>query len=508
MNRRWVLCLLFVVGLALVWCAGSLHTPLLEARRDHHLDHAEPLENAPPLVVFSTVALGGFSGVIADILWVRAAQLQIDGQYFELVQLADWITKLQPRFPEGWVYHAWNLSYNVSVMFNRPEDRWRWVRHGIELLRDGGLRYNPANPTLHRELGWLYQHKLGASMDQANMYYKFAWAIEMERLFEGRGPDYDLLERTPASRSAVQRVPGMEELVQQLREAGFDPFNYRWPESERLPAMLNQMRDHAAGSILLHHMRLRMMVDQYRLIPSRMRQIEAEFGPLDWRLPYAHAIYWAWNGLPLADGFELQMMERMIFHSLTEAFRQGRYFYNADEELFVPGPNPALLPYVMRAYAEAVEEYDDDSMRTANLNFLNHALTIMYTYHRMNDARLVFDELQARYPSEADGRTMEEYALGLFTERMEDLSARDALTFIEGSFYQSFFWMALGDDERANGYDHLARRTWHAYMESRDDVPGREALPSISNLRQSALEQVRTSLTTHSSQQRLPTPFE
>src|SRR4051812_45043764 len=51
--------------------------------------------NAPPVLAFTTVALGGFRGLIANALWIRANDLQQDGKYFEMVQLADWITKLE-----------------------------------------------------------------------------------------------------------------------------------------------------------------------------------------------------------------------------------------------------------------------------------------------------------------------------------------------------------------------------------------------------------------------------
>ena len=41
---------------------------------------------APPGVTFVTVALGGFRGLLADILWVRAASLQDEGRFIELAQ--------------------------------------------------------------------------------------------------------------------------------------------------------------------------------------------------------------------------------------------------------------------------------------------------------------------------------------------------------------------------------------------------------------------------------------
>ena len=63
-------------------------------------------DNMPPLVALTTVALGGFRGLIADVLWLRATRMQEEGKYFEIVQLSDWITKLEPRFTPVWSFHA------------------------------------------------------------------------------------------------------------------------------------------------------------------------------------------------------------------------------------------------------------------------------------------------------------------------------------------------------------------------------------------------------------------
>jgi len=51
-------------------------------------------QTAPPVLAFTTVALGGFRGLIANALWIRAIELQEQDKYFEKVQLTDWITKL------------------------------------------------------------------------------------------------------------------------------------------------------------------------------------------------------------------------------------------------------------------------------------------------------------------------------------------------------------------------------------------------------------------------------
>src|ERR1035437_3042904 len=169
---------------ALLTSAGLLQQSLNRDRDELGLTRVEPLENAPPVLAFTTVALGGFRGLIANALWIRASDLQDDDKFFEMAQLADWITKLEPHFAQVWAHQAWNMAYNISVKFKETApgefpDRWRWVQRGIELLRDEGLRYNPNDVLLYQQLGLLFQHKMGANLDDANVYYKQKWAKEM-----------------------------------------------------------------------------------------------------------------------------------------------------------------------------------------------------------------------------------------------------------------------------------------------------------------------------------------
>ncbi len=129
-------------------------------------------------VRYVMVGLGGFRGVVAEVLWIRATTLQEEGRYFELVQLADWITALDPRAAESWVFNAWNLSYNVPAMLPDHRSRLNWVKAGIDLLKDKAIPANPDNPRLYRELGWLYQNKVGSDDYSAAYLYRLALANE------------------------------------------------------------------------------------------------------------------------------------------------------------------------------------------------------------------------------------------------------------------------------------------------------------------------------------------
>ena len=124
--------------------------------------------------------LGGFRGIAAEVVWFRAERLQDTGRFVELAQLASLLTRLEPHTPEVWGYSAWNLAYNISVQMPSYEDRWRWVDAGLRLLRDDGLRLNPEDPTLHKELAWMFLAKIGGSIDDAHEVYKAKWSAAMK----------------------------------------------------------------------------------------------------------------------------------------------------------------------------------------------------------------------------------------------------------------------------------------------------------------------------------------
>ena len=453
MKRTTIIFLLVLAGLCF-WQAGRLQQPLVQMRRDMHLTTGEPLENTPPLVAFTTVALGGFRGVIADLLWLRASGLQQDGKYFELVQLADWITKLEPRMKQVWAFHAWNMAYNVSVLFNNPDDRWRWVRQGIMLLRDEGLRYNPGEPNLYRELAFIYSHKMSGNSDQMNGYYKRWWAAEMGQLFDGPRPDYTAPRTSP---------------------------------------------------------RMRRMMDEYKLDPVRMQVVDTKYGPLDWRLPQAHAIYWAWCARKYATGFDAVQIDRAIFQTMADAAIQGELFINPAEKVFIPGPNLAVFDKARRAYEEAIAANPGEgSMLSGHKNFLRSALMMLYTHHRLSEARNVFEDLRRRYPSPEYAQGLDAFVFGNMATLQGggSINQSEATGIILGALQQSWFWLAMGDEDSALGYQQMARTVWREYMKTRSgpELAERVGLAPLEQLSAQARAQVQANLVTPEAKARLAQP--
>jgi len=439
MNRRAYK--LFVVGLAIAgWiAAAATQGTLNRARAELGLTHAPPLENAPPVLAFTTVALGGFRGVIANALWIRAMEMQESGRYFELVQLADWITKLQPRNAAAWKHHAMNLGYNISRTFSDPRDRWLWVQRGIELLRDEALVYNPGSAEIYHELAWHFQHKIGLSMDDAHVYYKTQLAHEMSRLLGVDKPDY---------RPLIE--PKTED------------------EQRRAAVLRNKLK----------------------LEPRRMAGIEAKYGPLEWRLPEAHAIYWADTGLERCGKTGTLKLRRVIWQSMQASVRRGRLIPVHAEGRFEWGPNLDLLPAAEAVYQQFIDESPEErgAVEPGHKFFLREAVFLLYVNNRIREARMWMDKLQQLYPDLVPpGTDLDAFALGYLGEIVKGTTVDRLQATIEGLLVNAYFSLAIGDTGRAEGMDRLAQRAWERHQAKFAGQEQRVGLPPLKALRERVL---------------------
>jgi hypothetical protein len=432
MNRRVkkIAVLLLVVGL--LFGVSRVQNSLNRDRDTLGLTRVQPLENAPPVLAFTTVALGGFRGLISNLLWIRASELQDEDKFFEMAQLADWITKLEPHFAQVWVNQAWNMAYNISVKFKDYPDRWRWVRRGIELLRDEGRVYNPNEVLIYRELAWFFQHKMGANLDDANMYYKQEWANEMAEVF-------------------AKKAPNLDELI-----------NPQTDDQKRRAALLR---------------------DKFKMDPKLMKELDERYGPLEWRLPEAHAIYWAYLGLEQAkknptkvNPDDLITLRRAIYQSMQLSFQRGRLEANPYDRAFEFGPNLDIIPKVVAAYEEAMKEDEKnrDNIEKAHRNLLRQAVYFLYVNNRVAEAAKWFKYLGEKYPNkpilDSDPNslprtlTLDQYAVAFVQEDVRETSRDRVKSSIEGLLEYSFKSLVLDQDDRAAGLRLLANRIRESYM--------------------------------------------
>ena len=143
---------------------------------------AEQTAAPSPAAEMIVAGLGGFRSIVAEVVWFRADRLQDEGRYAELAQLSTWLTYLEPHTPE-----------------------------------DDGLRLNPRDPVLHRELAWLFLQKLGGALDEAGAYYRAEWKTRIETLrAAGRLDDVGL---EPARMAAIDAEYGAQDWTDPLATA-------------------------------------------------------------------------------------------------------------------------------------------------------------------------------------------------------------------------------------------------------------------------------------------------
>ncbi len=443
-DRRFYKPLLALLAVALLVGVNLAQHGLTAERARLKLTRVEAVESMPPMMAFTAVALGGFRGLISNALWIRLNDLQLDEKYFEMVQLSDWITKMQPHFVAVWVHQAWNLSYNISVKFPDPNDRWFWVNRGIELLRDEALKYNPNETLIYRELAWHFQHKMGANLDNAHMTYKREWARLMTEIFGN------------------QARPNWEEF-------------------------LNPQTDDVKQ-------RAKLFREKYKLDPKLAREVDEKYGPLEWRLPETHAIYWAYLGLKNSKPEQLITLRRVIYQSMQLAAQRGRLIYNPADKYFEFGPNLTAIPMANEGYEQMIQEARDsaDNVQNAHANFLKQAITDLYTHNREPDAARWHDYLGKKYPNRytKPGQTVTEFVLERYKELM-DLGKDKVQSAIEGMFMRHFYEVAIGEDDRAQGYLRLIREIHREYAKKVErSERDRVDLPPLAKLRQDVLDRL------------------
>ena len=496
---------LVLTTLALLFGVSRMERRLDAAVAAGKLRFTGQIKNAPPMVVFTTVALGSFRGLVADMLWFRAGSLQEKGNYFEMVQLARWITDLQPTFSGATAYLAWNMAYNISVTCSSFADRWRWVNEGIKLIRDQAIEYNPEDPVLYKELAWIFQHKLGNIMDDANLYYKNRLAVQMTSIV-GSSPDWEAMAAAPENAKAfLKKYPPEDPLWRAASAAGFENYEalytaFKASDPAALPQKLTARLDGNQALIddLTHYFRAEYLREKLKLEPSRIVAINGKYGVMDWRVPESQAIYWATLGIERTPGHKDINCDRVITQSLYEAFRSGRLLMVDDKsfESIIVVPNLALADAVYDTFVQAQETYDQDrdfsTFRSARLNFIKEAVALLFNYGNFTKAEEFYKKLQREEPG-AHRLPLEQFVLEQWAEEVRDATVKKASDIISGLLFRSIYYMIYNDQDAALANERIARYIYNRYQSDRGDSD-RTRLPAYSEMKKTMVENCIRSL--------------
>ncbi|MFK7759289.1 MAG: hypothetical protein AB8C13_05010 [Phycisphaerales bacterium] len=465
-NTKVSLIALTVMIFALIG-SGFLTTSIAASQGRHELIYTDRAEDGDPPQVALGIALGAFRGIFVNILWLEATSAKEEGRFYESIELARMITKLQPRLPQVWTFHSWNMAYNISVTTHTPEERWEWVNAGLNLLRNEGLVANPNDMHMHKELGWMFLHKVAGYTDDANQYYKRKFAYDWQNILgaapvinpDERGRD-QVIERyaqwtqnivdAPNSRvELMQQNPKAEEIAREfenrfkvnsrlgsstdlgeefLRRYQLDRELVRagkeWtipeqtgPKTRAMNALRKEVGTEQDWEDLANFVRKHLLEDKYNMEPVRMVQQTRKFGPIDWRLPSAHALYWSSRGTDVGrmevtarnrTSLDFLNAFRIVMQSVQDLWRHGDMYFNyldvhegraayyqaVPNVYFVPSYG-AMLEEVVNA--SGIYEADHKPYRQYAVgyeNFLRDAIRFFFRRGDTRNAQFWFDKLR------------------------------------------------------------------------------------------------------------------
>jgi hypothetical protein len=535
----WSVCIVLAVSLLIT--AGMQLDFINSQRQQMKLITNEPLENAPPSLAFATVAMGAFRGLLVDILWLRADKLEDEGEFFDAKQIAEWITTLQPRFTSVWEFQAWNMAYNISVAIpaTQPDERWRWVKNGYELLRDKGIPLNPKSISLYFELARIFQHKIGFVSDDAHKYYKLQLAMAMEPLLTPADNQYfKALAEAPTDWRQIIKDPNVAQLITTLKSAdkifdNDDDFVNNYLSLRQNPARFNpdafKVIDNFRGTEAIrkfdifakaYHLR-----NTWKLDPVLMQQLNYTYGPtdlndpnthlpLDWRHPDTHAIYWAVKGLQVAGKKEFSTAEintdRIVNQSLQDLFRNGKIFiydtpvetpsdwqtpqtklekeifYRPDLRMFDSYNKAALARIEKYGYLEEVKAGSLTSLKEGHRNMLMNAIFAFYQGGHIQRAQKIYDQMRELYPQDNFKVPLVIFVRNQLHEKLQNTSLDNAKQIVVMMLQESYFRYAMHDDDEAFVGEKMAKEVYDHYQSPKIDE-NRIDLPDFTLLRYLAI---------------------
>ena len=437
-------------------CAGTLLPGVLRISDEKGLRYTDvSLEGAPPIVALGT-AIGAFRGIIVDYLWIKAGKQKEKGLFYEAMTDARLITKLQPRFGEVWSFQGHNMAYNISVLTDTPSERWEWVRAGIDLVRDEGLRYNPNDLILHKELAFWLSHKIDGVADDAHLYYKREFAREWQYLLgippgshQDRIAWIEKIKNAPDSIEELElKNPAVHVMVEQLKSglSGFDQrFQFqlddkfltnlgRWksvqtsryakllgldesfrandPIYSTFDTVLKTLASEAALVDFLPFLQKKVLLESYNMDPALMWEYTRDFGPFDWRHPQSHAFYWARKGATTAakrssnveEIYKVLNNDRINIQAMQALSRTGMMQYDPFSN-DNPGRlnDPRWIKSIDRYFGELYRKHfgtrggGGDSFCDFYQNFMSQAVRELYRMADYEGAQSILTKLDSLF---------------------------------------------------------------------------------------------------------------
>jgi hypothetical protein len=211
---------------------------------------------------------------------------------------------------------------------------------------------------------------------------------------------------------------------------------------------------------LLPFLRAKVLVEEYHMDPGVMYELMELFGPLDFRHPATHGVYWAFLGArragELVDSTRIDLIntDRQVIHGLQELMVAGRISYDPrpwiDQIDLLPDPRFIESYFVaLELTIKRMREAGDISQKQGSIegfesgheNFLHRAISFTYLYGDTEQAQKHYDAVHKLYGGKQHNLRDNRYLLPLdafvMRELQQDLDTQ-AVTrqFIDGMIIQ------------------------------------------------------------------------
>jgi hypothetical protein len=212
---------------------------------------------------------------------------------------------------------------------------------------------------------------------------------------------------------------------------------------------------------LLPYLRAKVLIEEYNMDPAVMYRYMLTYGPLDWRHPHSHSLYWSRLGVEqYRDARDLTQVDilntqRQALHSLQSLSDFGTVAFNPFNR---PGQQIDLLPdpdfidgYFTivdetKAMADSEELGDRiraDAFAAGEENFLQKAVLYSYLYGEPNQAEAYYRRLINEFADEPHNqrRGWYELPLGDFVGMLifdDDLGRPGMISLINSRLVEAF----------------------------------------------------------------------
>ena len=222
-----------------------------------------------------------------------------------------------------------------------------------------------------------------------------------------------------------------------------------------------------------------------------MLRLMRQYGPIDWRLPDAHSLYWSAAGLNVL-GLAVEQAantDRIAFHALTNLYRRGRLRFEPATgdrpPMWMGSPNFAFIEPVLKLHEDIAKRYMGTPQQSPThegyLNFLRQVVVDLYVHNDLRRAAKYFKLLTERGPEKG---SIHDFIAGRILNDIKNPTRDHFRNIIQGYLYQSLLRSSLGDMDAAAGLEKIAAVLYARYGR---DYAKRLKLPPLREIWKAAL---------------------